>query len=54
MFHVWHYAAALLPEGRTAIRQVGRFARQVAPVPGDVRESLEPQVTPQRMSPLAR
>lgn len=38
MFHVWHIAAALLPEGRLAIDQVGRFARQVAPAPGIVRE----------------
>ena len=32
MFHVWHLLAAILPEGRKAIRKAGRFARHVAPV----------------------
>jgi len=35
MFHVWHMAAGLLPEGRQAIRRIGRFAREVAPAPRD-------------------
>jgi acetyl esterase/lipase len=28
MFHVWHFFASLLPEGREAIDHIGRFIRQ--------------------------
>lgn len=31
MFHVWHFAAGLLPEGRQAIHRIGRFSAEVAP-----------------------
>ena len=30
MFHVWHYFAKYLSEGRQAINRVGRFIRQYA------------------------
>ena len=31
MFHVWQFAAGLLPEGREAIRQIGEFVCRVTP-----------------------
>jgi len=32
MFHVWQFAASILPEGRQAIKKIGLFIRDVSPV----------------------
>ncbi|OZG75273.1 esterase [Hahella sp. CCB-MM4] len=32
MFHVWHFAARLLPQSRSAIRDIGQFVQTQAPV----------------------
>lgn len=32
MFHVWQFAARILPEARTAINKIGLFIRRIAPV----------------------
>ena len=29
MFHVWHYFARYLPQGRRAIQDIGRFIRNL-------------------------
>jgi len=29
MFHVWHFAASVLPEGRQAIDRIGKFIGQM-------------------------
>lgn len=32
MFHVWQFAASILPEGRQAIQKIGSFIRKASPV----------------------
>ncbi len=44
MFHVWHMTAGLLPEGRQAIRRIGRFVREVAPAAPDDMIASRPAV----------
>ncbi|WP_369600243.1 alpha/beta hydrolase [Hahella sp. SMD15-11] len=33
MFHVWHFAARILPEGGHALRKIGAFVRECVPLP---------------------
>jgi epsilon-lactone hydrolase len=40
MFHVWHFAARWLPQGKAAIREVGDFVRERVPLPSFSRKKL--------------
>lgn len=51
MFHVWHFAAAILPEARQALHRIGQFVQQVAPAAQPNPEVVRARRQPVRRSP---